>query len=119
MVSKDQVAVSNGLIPSQLPANLVAVFTKRAVSPRLYIVGRSQERATRIIEECKSLNPNGEYAFLQADLDLMVNVDGVCEKIKEQEKVINLLCLTQGGADKIMNRTGMFFRMFFKSKGNP
>ena len=121
MVSVPQMAVSNDLMPTHLPANLVAifvggtsglgeaalkVFTKRAVSPRVYIVGRSQVRAQRIIGDCKVSNPDGEYNFLQADLSLMRNVDVVCEKIKAREEVVNLLFLSQGGTDNLIDRAG-------------
>lgn len=111
MVNYAAVQASNALIPSTLPPGLVAVFTgatsgigeytllafaKHAVKPRVYFVGRSQEAANRITSECKAVNPEGEFIFLQADTSLIKNVDKVCEEIKEKEEKIDLLVMTQG-----------------------
>jgi NADP-dependent 3-hydroxy acid dehydrogenase YdfG len=105
---------SNDLIPNALPSGLVAVFAgatsgigaatlkafvKRAQKPRAYIIGRSEQRAQAIIDECKALNPGAEVFFFAADMSLMKNTDSVCEKIKAREKRINLLMLTVGDPD--------------------
>ncbi|TAQ88726.1 hypothetical protein B7494_g2945 [Chlorociboria aeruginascens] len=108
MVTLSAVQSSNSRISSTLPANLVAVFiggtsgigeisvkkfAKYTIKPRVYIVGRSQEAADRIIAECRALNSGGEYIFMKADVSLIRGVDDLCEKIKAKEKTINLLML--------------------------
>ena len=79
MVSLELVKSSNASITKQLPPGLVAVFVggtsgigevtlkllaKLATEPKIYIVGRSAAAAARIIAECRTLNPGGEYIFL-------------------------------------------------------
>lgn len=111
MVTLASVLASNSQISTSLPAGLVAIFVggtsgigeitlkkfaKNTRQPRAYIVGRSQNAAERIIAECRRLNPEGEYIFIQADVSLMENVDEVCEMIKAREKNVNLLFLSAG-----------------------
>ncbi|OCK85543.1 NAD(P)-binding protein [Lepidopterella palustris CBS 459.81] len=71
-------------------------FAKSTVCPRVYILGRSQESADRVIGECKALNPKGTFKFIGADLSLIKNVDDVCERIKRYESRINPLILSTG-----------------------
>ncbi|KAJ5776311.1 uncharacterized protein N7511_001322 [Penicillium nucicola] len=109
MVSLPDVQFSNTQI-AKLP-DLVAVFigatngigeatlkefARSAKRPRTYFVGRSQEAAIRITAECRQINPDGEYTFIQADLSLIRNVDDVCREIQRREKRINLLFLSCG-----------------------
>ncbi len=111
MVSLSDTQSSNSHISSSLPPGLVAVFVggtngigetslkqfaKHVHQPRVYVIGRSQEAADRIIAECKMLNPEGEYMFVKADTSLIQNVDDVCRDIKIKEKTINLLFLSTG-----------------------
>ncbi|RMJ16437.1 hypothetical protein CDV36_003885 [Fusarium kuroshium] len=114
MVSLSEVHASNALIPTALPPHLVALFVggtsgigeatvkafaKYALKPRLYIVGRSQVAADRILAECKTLNPEGEFTFLKADVSLIKTVDEVCDDIKAREKTLNLVFLSCGVMD--------------------
>lgn len=111
MVNYAAVKASNALISDKLPPGLVAVFTgatsgigeytllafaKHAVKPRVYFVGRSREAADRIVSECKAVNPDGEFIFLQADASLIKNIDRVCDEIKAKEEKIDLLVMSQG-----------------------
>ena len=111
MVSLAQVNASNSQIASQLPPGLVAVFVggtngigettlrqfaKHAGNPRVYFIGRSQKAGDRIAEECKALNPDGEYIFIKGDTSLIRNVDDICKDIKAKETSINLLFLSTG-----------------------
>ena len=113
MVSLSAVQASNRLIASTLPAGLVAVFVggtsgigeisvktfaKYARRPRVYLVGRSQESAARILSECKALNPEGEFHLIPADVSLIRNVDALCEQIKARESSLNLLFISAGVA---------------------
>ncbi|KAJ8096603.1 hypothetical protein POJ06DRAFT_297616 [Lipomyces tetrasporus] len=114
MVQLSTVKSSNALIASSLPPKLVAVFVgatsgigetslkqfaKHACQPRIYFVGRSQQAGDRIAKECKSLNPEGEYIFVKADVSLLNNVDEVCEDLKKKESHINVLFQSQGTLD--------------------
>ncbi|KAI4852804.1 hypothetical protein E4T44_01247 [Aureobasidium sp. EXF-8845] len=109
MVALETVRASNLKIASTLPSGLVAVFVgatngvgeatvrqfaKYAPAPRVYLIGRSEEAASRIITECKSLNPDGKFTFISKDTSLIRNVDEICETIEQNENSVNLLFLT-------------------------
>ncbi|KAL8400806.1 hypothetical protein RB594_000993 [Gaeumannomyces avenae] len=111
MVKLADVKGSNARIATELPPGLVAVFVggtsglgeysllalaKHARQPKIYIIGRSQPAADRIIAECGKLNPEGEYFFMQTDATLLKNVDEVCRQLREKEKAINVLFLSIG-----------------------
>lgn len=110
-VSLSEVRASNSLVASTLSAGLVAVFVgatngigeltlkqfaKYTVRPRLYYIGHSQEAGDRIAADLKSLNPDGEYIFVKADLGLMSKVDAACGDMKDKEKTLNHLFLAMG-----------------------
>jgi NADP-dependent 3-hydroxy acid dehydrogenase YdfG len=112
MVSLPIVQSSNAQIPKTLPSGLVVVLTggtsgigevtlkllaKLLVSPKIYIIGRSQSAADRIIGECKELNPDGTFVFIQKSMELMKNVAEVADEIKSKEKKVNLLFHSAGG----------------------
>jgi len=111
MVSLTAVQASNACIPAALPSGLVAIFVggtsgigeytlkefaRFARQPRIYNIGRSQEASDRIAVECKNLNADAQYTFIQADVSLIRNVDAVCEQIQAKEKAVNLLFLSIG-----------------------
>lgn len=54
--------------------------------------------ATVLRGECRELNPEGEFTFIQANVSLLKGVDDVCREIKSKEKIVNLLFLTCGSA---------------------
>ncbi|XP_044723697.1 short chain dehydrogenase domain-containing protein [Hirsutella rhossiliensis] len=112
MVTLSAAEASNAKIATSLPIGMVAVFVggtsgigeytlknfaQNAKNPRIYLAGRSQDAANRIISECTKLNPDGQYIFIQSDVSLLKNVLPVCEQILSKEKCINLLFQTQGG----------------------
>jgi len=107
----ETVRASNERIASTLPPRLVAVFVgatngvgeatvrrfaKYTSAPRVYLIGRSQEAGTRIVNECKTLNPDGEFTFIAKDTSLIRNVDEIYRTIQQNEKSVNLLFLTIG-----------------------
>ncbi|THX14538.1 hypothetical protein D6D13_03012 [Aureobasidium pullulans] len=111
MVALETIRASNSRIASTLPLGLVAIFVgatngvgeatvrqfaKYASAPRVYLIGRSQDAGTRIVNECRALNAKGEFTFISKDTSLMRNVDEICETIKQKEKSVNLLFLTIG-----------------------
>ena len=71
-------------------------FVRHTLEPRVYLVGRNQTEASRIIDELAKLNPDGKVRFVQTDASLLRSVDEACDKIKEQEEKINLLFLSPG-----------------------
>ncbi|KAI1153772.1 putative short-chain dehydrogenases/reductase [Nemania diffusa] len=111
MVNLSDITASNERIPSALPSGLVAVFVggtsgvgehtlkafaKHARGPKVIIVGRSQEAANRIMNECRQLSPDGHFEFIGADVSLLKNVDDVCRQIQQKVSAINLLFESQG-----------------------
>ncbi|KAF1816882.1 hypothetical protein P152DRAFT_426249 [Eremomyces bilateralis CBS 781.70] len=110
MVALDLVHASNAQL-RQLGPGLVALFVgatsgigeytakafiENALSPRVYIVGRSESAAERIINECKDLNKDGKIEFLKADVSELGEVDRVCAEITKKESHINLIVQSQG-----------------------
>lgn len=121
MVTLSQVQASNAEISKSLPAELVGVFVgatsgigeaalKEFVSqvkqPRCYLIGRSEEAATRIMDECKTLNADAHVMFMRTDASLVKEVDRLCEDIKSKEDAINVLFLSAGAA--VFDRQSMF-----------
>lgn len=113
MVSLTDVHSSNEKISSSLPSGLVAVFVGATngigetslrqfarftvgLKPKVLFVGRSPEAGDRIAKECKALNPDGQFTFMQADVSLLKRVDEVCRKIKGEVDAVNLLFMSQG-----------------------
>jgi NADP-dependent 3-hydroxy acid dehydrogenase YdfG len=111
MVILSQVIASNLRITSILPKQIVAVFAgatsgigeatlksfvKYAVQPRIYLFARNQTSAERVIADCRRVNPDGEYIFVQVDLSLIKETDFACGEVKRKEKLVNLVVLTAG-----------------------
>ncbi|KAI5288578.1 hypothetical protein KEM54_005101 [Ascosphaera aggregata] len=111
MTSLATIRAHNATLRNRLGPGLVAVFAggtsgigestarelvRNVDAPKIYIIGRNQTEATRIINDFKRLSPGGHYQFIAGDLAKLREVDRVCEKIKAQEKQINLLVLSQG-----------------------
>ncbi|KAJ5744089.1 hypothetical protein N7533_008959 [Penicillium manginii] len=118
MVSIDEVRKSNSQITSLYGTNLVAVFvipgnfavggtsgigetTARAFicntkASRVYLIGRDQERASRIIEELQQLEPSATVNFIATDVSLLREVDRACHEIQRQEDLVNILFLSPG-----------------------
>jgi NAD(P)-dependent dehydrogenase (short-subunit alcohol dehydrogenase family) len=71
-------------------------FVRNTISPRLYLVGRNQDEATRITQEFDQLNPSSKTTFIKADASLLRTVDKACAEIQAQEPKINLLFMTCG-----------------------
>ncbi|RAR08154.1 short-chain dehydrogenase [Stemphylium lycopersici] len=54
---------------------------------RVYLVGRSVERAETLMRDCRQTSPGSEWRFIQTpDLALMSGVDAVCEEIGRLEE---------------------------------
>ncbi|KAF2823258.1 NAD(P)-binding protein [Ophiobolus disseminans] len=109
MVAIEAVRASNTSLKSLPP--LVAVFVggtsgiglftarelaRNTTSPHIYLVGRNQTEASKIIDELKAINSSTQVSFIQKDVSLLKNVDEACQEIKSKEKQVNLLFMTCG-----------------------
>lgn len=74
---------------------------------RVYIVGRKQDAADKIIADCEKECPKGDFRFVKAnDLSLLGDVDRVCKEIVTLEEEasqknggkarVDFLVMTQG-----------------------
>ncbi|RFU25717.1 hypothetical protein B7463_g10615, partial [Scytalidium lignicola] len=81
--------------------NSLTYFVKASSGskPRVYFVGRSQERGDQIKSELSAINPDGYYEFISADVSVMASVDEVCREIIKKETYLNLLFMSQGTAN--------------------
>ena len=71
-------------------------FAKYAKAPTVYIVGRSEISATPLLNELKTLNPEGTFIFVESEISLIKNVDTVCQQIKEKQQKLDLVFLSPG-----------------------
>jgi NAD(P)-dependent dehydrogenase (short-subunit alcohol dehydrogenase family) len=109
-VSLNNVRLSNKSLQA-LPPGLVAVFAgatagiglgtlrqlaKYANGPRVYIIGRSEEKASHIIDKLKKINPMGTFIFIGGQLSLIKDVDRMCQQIEKYESHIDILCMSPG-----------------------
>lgn len=62
----------------------------------MYLVGRSETRASQIIEDLRALNPDGQINFIKGDVARLEEVDQACKEIQAKEDKINLLVLSAG-----------------------
>ena len=110
MVNLKDVRASNQSLQS-LPPGLVAVFAgatdgiglgalrqfaKYVNGPIAFIIGRSEKKASHIIDELKALNPMGTFQFVEAQFSLIHQVDRICEEIKQFTAHVDILCMSPG-----------------------
>lgn len=89
-------------------------FVRDTLSPRVFLVGRNEAQASKIIEELRQLNPEGQLSFVKCDAARLQSVDEVCKDIQAKEEKINLLFLSAG----ILTTKGRDGTATFKSS-NP
>jgi NAD(P)-dependent dehydrogenase (short-subunit alcohol dehydrogenase family) len=84
---------------------IATAFADAGEKLRIFIVGRNQEAAERIIDDAKKLSPKGGFEFVKAgDLTLLRETAKVAEAIDQAVKShagtevpkIDLLVMTQG-----------------------
>lgn len=110
MVSLTDVRTHNASLKSSSPG-LVAVFVggtsgiglttarefvRNTTSPHVYLIGRNESEASRIIPEFQTLNPSSKVDFIKSNVSLLREVDQVCQQIKEKESKVNILFMTPG-----------------------
>lgn len=125
MVSLNNVRFSNKSLQA-LPPGLVAVFagatsgiglgTLRQLAmyangPRVYIIGRSQEKASHIIDKLKKINPMGTFIFVEGQFSLIKDVDRMCQQIEKYESHVDVLCMSAGYLS-LRGRQGMSCQKF-------
>lgn len=110
MVSMKEVRVSNDSIRNEtaglkalfvgatagIGASAVKQFALHAKAATVYLAGRSHAKATPLLDELKSLNPQATFNFIEADISLLKGVDRVCDEILAKEQKLDLLWLSQG-----------------------
>ncbi|TVY89749.1 Short-chain dehydrogenase/reductase, partial [Lachnellula willkommii] len=115
MISLDAVKTANAALIKSQP--LVAVFVSTSgigtyvlhalashanegQGLRAYIVARRKAAADKLISECQTLCPKGQFRFVQTNhLALLKNVDRVCAEITDAET--KEVAATAGGKPKI------------------
>lgn len=96
---------TNGIGLTTLKA-LAASHSTTGKGLRVYIIGRNQQATEKIIVDCQSLCPKGDFRFIQtSDLALLKEVDRVCEEITKAEHAcaasgdkprVDMLFMSQG-----------------------
>ncbi|KAL4978289.1 hypothetical protein BDW66DRAFT_165055 [Aspergillus desertorum] len=102
MVSLQAILAHNVSMRSSLSPGLVAVFVGATSG-----IGAATLKAFSKddIAECKTLNPAGEYIFIEADISLIRVIDEVCARIAARETQLNILFLSQGIASLDRSKT--------------
>jgi NAD(P)-dependent dehydrogenase (short-subunit alcohol dehydrogenase family) len=96
---------TNGIGEQTLRA-LAKAHGKNGKGLRIYCVGRKQDAADKIFDECRRTCADGQYRFIKAaNLTLVSDVDQCCEDIMSLEHEgglmggpprIDILCQSQG-----------------------
>lgn len=110
MVALQPIQQSNDGIKN-LPDGLVAVFigatsgigeaalkslNKRAVRPKIYVVGRSASKAAPLLNELRSTNPEGVIEFIEKNASLVHDIDAVASIVKSKETKVDYLFVSAG-----------------------
>jgi short-subunit dehydrogenase len=110
MVNLKEVRISNRSLQALAPG-LVAVFAgatdgiglgtlrqyaKYVNGPIVFIIGRSEEKGSHIIDSLKTINPMGAFKFIQAQVSLIHEVDRVSQEIKKLATHVDILCMSPG-----------------------
>jgi len=110
MVNLNNIRSSNHSL-QDLPPGLVAVFAgatagiglatlkqfaRNCNGPRAYIIGRSRDKVSHIIDTLKLINPMGTFIFIEGQLSLIKEVDRISEEIKKYEDHVDILCMSPG-----------------------
>lgn len=121
MVSLATVRASNQRLKAAIPGttalfvggttgigqNTLRQLAMHVESPKVYIIGRSEQKASPFLAELGRLNPRGNFQFIETDVSLIRNVDKACKMIKDKEDRLNMLFMTPGGIS-LSGRKGMF-----------
>lgn len=73
----------------------------------MYLLGRNEAQASKIIEELGKLNAESKVDFVKCDVSLLKGVDEACKEIQRKEEKVNLLVMTTGMVT-MKGRDGMY-----------
>ena len=110
MVNLTTVHASNALLPSLGPGKIalfvgatsgiglatLTAFARNADRPRVYIVGRNEQKLSTIIADLQKVNGGGVFVPILSEIRLFSFVDAACEMFKQQEKRLDLLVMSPG-----------------------
>lgn len=81
---------------SGIGENTAYEFAKVSINPKIYIVGRNQEAADRVINRINEINSNAKCEFVKSDLILLKNSNKAADYILQKEPKINLVYVSCG-----------------------
>lgn len=71
-------------------------YARHSNQPKVYIVGRSDTRLSKIIADLEKINPEGSYVPIRSEISLLKNVDAACDNFKSKERHLDLLLMCPG-----------------------
>src|SRR4051812_19250935 len=77
-------------------ATLIQLAKAKQRALKVYIIGRKSSSHESLLTELHTLNQNGEFIFLEAQITLLAEVKRVCEAIISREKSIDFLWMSAG-----------------------
>ena len=81
---------------SGIGVETLKLFAQNVPKPTATIIGRNRNKFEPELQNLRTLNPDGVYNFIEAEIALIKNVDAVCKQIREQTSNVDLLYLSQG-----------------------
>lgn len=69
---------------------------RHTLQPTVYLIGRNEEEALKIIGDLRSLNGKAKIDFIKSDISLLKNIDESCKLIQKKEDKVNLLFISAG-----------------------
>lgn len=75
-------------------------FAKHISHPKAIIVGRSLERFQGELQNLKTINPSGEFIFVEGQVSLIESIDAISKQMKNivTNHSVDLLCMSPGWA---------------------
>ncbi|PGG98393.1 hypothetical protein AJ80_09543 [Polytolypa hystricis UAMH7299] len=73
-------------------------LARLAPKPKVYIVGRSPQKAQSLLDDLRASNPEAEFVFLHRDVSLVRDTDEVCKVLLAEEGRLDGLFLSAGYA---------------------
>jgi NAD(P)-dependent dehydrogenase (short-subunit alcohol dehydrogenase family) len=77
-------------------ASTLLSFILHFDAPKIYVVGRSEIKASSQLAELAVLNPTATIIFIEKEISLLQNVNLVCDEIRHKEKSLDLLYMSAG-----------------------
>ena len=71
-------------------------YTQHTTNPKIYIVGRSDAKLTKIISDLQKLNTSATFVPIKSEYELIKNVDAACAELASKESRLDLLVMSPG-----------------------